>query len=63
MITKEQMLNELQRIISNGIREDIGEGDHSSLACIPNDAYGHARLLVKEDGILAGVEFAKMIFN
>lgn len=63
MITKEQMLNELQLIIRNGIREDIGEGDHSSLACIPDDAYGQARLLVKEEGILAGVEFAKMIFN
>ena len=57
------MLNELQLIIRNGIREDIGEGDHSSLACIPADAYGQARLLVKEDGVLAGVELAKMIFN
>ena len=63
MITKEQMLNELMLIIRNGIREDIGEGDHSSLACIPEDAYGQAKLLVKEEGILAGVEFAKMIFN
>ena len=63
MITKEQMLNELQLIIRNGIREDIGEGDHSSLACIPADAFGQARLLVKEDGVLAGVELAKMIFN
>lgn len=63
MITKEQMLNELQLIIRNGIREDIGEGDHSSMACIPPDAYGQARLLVKEEGVLAGVEFAKMIFN
>ena len=57
------MLNELQLIIRYGIREDIGEGDHSSLACIPADAYGQARLLVKEDGVLAGVELAKMIFN
>ena len=63
MITKEQMLNELRLIISNGIREDIGEGDHSSLACIPEDAFGQAKLLVKEKGVLAGVEFAKMIFN
>lgn len=63
MITKEQMLNELQLIIRNGIREDVGEGDHSSLACIPEDAHGQAKLLVKEEGILAGVEFAKMIFN
>ncbi len=63
MITKEQMLNELQLIVRNGIREDVGEGDHSSLACIPHDAHGQAKLLVKEEGILAGVEFAKMIFN
>ena len=63
MITKEQMLNELQLIVRNGIREDVGEGDHSSLACIPEDAYGQAKLLVKEEGILAGVEFAKMIFH
>lgn len=63
MITKQQMLNELKLIIRNGIREDIGEGDHSSLACIPKDAYGQAKLLVKEKGILAGVEFAKMIFS
>lgn len=63
MITKEQMLNELRLIIANGIREDIGDGDHSSLACIPEDAFGQAKLLVKEKGILAGVEFARMIFN
>lgn len=50
-------------IIANGIREDIGEGDHSSLACIPADAMGKAKLLVKDNGIIAGIEFAKMIFN
>ncbi len=53
----------MQLIVRNGIREDVGEGDHSSLACIPHDARGQAKLLVKEEGILAGVEFAKMIFN
>jgi len=57
------MDKELELIIKNGIREDIGEGDHSSLACIPADAKGQAKLLVKEDGIIAGVEFAKMIFK
>lgn len=61
MISKEQFQKELQLIIKNGIREDIGEGDHSSLACIPVDAMGQAKLLVKEKGIIAGVEFAKMI--
>ena len=63
MISKEQMSIELQGIIKNGIREDIGEGDHSSLACIPSDAKGKAKLLVKEKGIIAGVKFAKMIFE
>lgn len=63
MISKIQMAKELEGIIKNGIREDIGEGDHSSLACIPKDAKGKAKLLVKENGIIAGVEFAKMIFK
>jgi nicotinate-nucleotide pyrophosphorylase (carboxylating) len=63
MISKTQMAKELELIIKNGIREDIGEGDHSSLACIPEDAKGQAKLLVKENGIIAGVEFAKMIFK
>lgn len=63
MISQEQFDNELQLIIENAIREDVGDGDHSSLACIPADATGKAKLLVKDDGILAGVEFAKMVFN
>ena len=63
MISETQFQYELEQIISNGIREDVGEGDHSSLACIPNDAIGQAKLLVKENGIIAGVEFAKMIFK
>ena len=41
----------------------FGDGDHSSLACIPLNAQGKAKLLVKDNGIIAGVEFAKMIFN
>jgi len=63
MISKKQFEKELQLIIKNGIREDIGEGDHSSLACIPSEATGQAKLLVKENGIIAGIEFAKMIFK
>ncbi|MBQ2591115.1 MAG: carboxylating nicotinate-nucleotide diphosphorylase, partial [Paludibacteraceae bacterium] len=43
--------------------EDIGDGDHTSLSCIPNDAMGKQQLIVKEDGILAGVEVAKQIFH
>lgn len=63
MISEEQFNQELQLIIENAIREDVGDGDHSSLACIPTDAMGKAKLLVKDQGILAGVEFAKMVFN
>jgi len=63
MISKIQMAKELDYIIKNGIREDIGEGDHSSLACIPKDARGQAKLLVKENGVIAGIDFAKMIFK
>ncbi|MDR6968013.1 nicotinate-nucleotide pyrophosphorylase (carboxylating) [Flavobacterium arsenatis] len=63
MISETQFQNELKLIIENAIREDVGPGDYSSLACIPASATGKAKLLVKEDGIIAGVEFAKMIFN
>ena len=63
MITEKQFETELQLIIQNGIREDVGDGDHSSLACIPALATGKAKLLVKEDGIIAGVAFAQMIFD
>jgi nicotinate-nucleotide pyrophosphorylase (carboxylating) len=63
MISKIQMAKELKMIIKNGIREDVGEGDHSSLACIPKEARGQAKLLVKESGVIAGVDFAKMIFQ
>lgn len=62
MISEAQFQHELELIIKNGIREDIGPGDFSSLACIPADAKGKAKLLVKDNGIIAGVEFAKMIF-
>lgn len=63
MISEAQFQKELELIISNAIREDVGDGDHSSLACIPASAQGKAKLLVKDEGIIAGVEFAKMIFN
>jgi nicotinate-nucleotide pyrophosphorylase (carboxylating) len=63
MITEKQFETELHLIIQNGIREDVGQGDHSSLACIPASANGKARLLVKEAGIIAGVAFAQMIFE
>ena len=62
MISKEQFNKEVEGIISNAIREDVGDGDHSSLACIPASAIGKAKLLVKDEGIIAGVEFAKQVF-
>ncbi len=63
MISEAQFQKELEVIISNAIREDVGTGDHSSLACIPDSATGKAKLLVKDEGIIAGIEFAKMVFN
>lgn len=63
MITDLQFKNELDILIENAIREDVGDGDHSSLACIPASAQGKAKLLVKDAGIIAGVAFAKMIFE
>lgn len=63
MISVEQFKKELDLIIKNAIREDVGDGDHSSLACIPASANGKAMLLVKDKGIIAGVEFAKKVFQ
>lgn len=63
MISKEQFDQEIQLIIANAVREDVGEGDHSSLACIPEAAKGRARLLVKDRGIIAGVAFAERVFG
>lgn len=51
------------QFIELAIQEDIKDGDHSSLACIPNIEVGKAKLLVKQDGVLAGVELAKKIFK
>ena len=62
MITEAQFQTEIDRIIENAIREDVGDGDHSSLACIPKSAKGKAKLLVKEDGIIAGIDFAMQVF-
>lgn len=63
MISETQFQHELQLIIANAIREDVGPGDYSSLACIPASATGKAKLLVKDTGILAGVTFAQQVFN
>ncbi len=50
-------------LIDNALREDIGDGDHSTLACVPAHAIGKAQLIIKEDGILAGIELAEIIFK
>ncbi|MCR9262769.1 MAG: carboxylating nicotinate-nucleotide diphosphorylase [Flavobacteriaceae bacterium] len=63
MISEEQFQKELSLIIANAIREDVGDGDHSSLACIPATATGKAKLLVKDEGVLAGVAFAQQVFE
>lgn len=62
MISEEQFNTEIELIIANAIREDVGDGDHSSLSCIPDTATGKAKLLVKDEGVIAGVEFAKKVF-
>ena len=50
------------KLIDLSFAEDIGDGDHTTLCCIPEDAMGKSHLLIKEDGILAGVEVAKRVF-
>ena len=50
------------RLIDLAFSEDIGDGDHTTLCCIPEDATGSSKLLIKEDGILAGIEVAKKVF-
>ena len=51
------------RLIDLSFAEDIGDGDHTTLCCIPADAMGKSRLIIKENGILAGVEVAKEVFR
>lgn len=53
----------LENFITNALKEDVGNGDHTALACIPEDAKGKAILLVKENGVLAGVEVALQIIK
>ena len=52
----------IDRLIDLSFAEDIGDGDHTTLCCIPEDAMGKSRLLIKEEGIIAGVEVAKKVF-
>ncbi len=54
---------EIEKIIESAIKEDIGDGDHTSLATIPSDAKGYAMLFSKDNGILAGIEVAKTVLR
>jgi nicotinate-nucleotide pyrophosphorylase (carboxylating) len=56
-------LTDVQALIDIALREDIGSGDHSSLACIGNDKIGNAYCLAKDDGIICGLDLAEFIFN
>ncbi len=53
----------LSELIKLAITEDIGDGDHSSISCIPENASGRAHLLIKEQGVLAGIEVAMLVFH
>ena len=60
MKSREELIDELLEL---SFAEDIGDGDHTTLCCIPADAIGKQRLIIKEDGVIAGVEIAKMVFH
>ena len=57
------MTNDFEKLISLWFAEDIGDGDHTTLSCIPATAIGKSQLIIKEDGIIAGVEVAREIFK
>ena len=63
MINSLDFQKEIDIIIANAIREDVGQGDYSSLACIPSGTFGKAHLIVKDRGVLSGVEFAIKVFK
>lgn len=54
---------EIEKLIQNALLEDVGDGDHSSRACIPPDARGKAKLIVKQHGIISGIDIAKRVFD
>ncbi|MEI6752552.1 MAG: carboxylating nicotinate-nucleotide diphosphorylase [Paludibacter sp.] len=57
------MTNDFEQLVSLWFAEDIGDGDHTTLSCIPSTAVGKSQLLIKENGVLAGVEVARKIFQ
>lgn len=60
---KQEYLPFVEGLIELAMREDVGDGDHSSLSCIPRDACGRMKLLVKQEGIIAGIEVAQMVLE
>src|SRR5829696_6118815 len=54
---------QLFKLVDNALQEDVGDGDHSTLCCIPADVKGKAILKIKQDGVLAGVDVAEKIFK
>ncbi len=60
MKTPQELIDELIRL---AFSEDIGDGDHTTLCCIPNTEMGKQKLLIKEEGVLAGVEMARRVIN
>ena len=63
MINSFDFQKEIDIIIANAIREDVGQGDYSSLACIPKGTFGKAHLIIKDKGVLSGVDFALKVFK
>ena len=57
------MTNDFDQLIALWFAEDIGDGDHTTLSCIPATAVGKSQLIIKENGVIAGVEIARKIFN
>ena len=57
------MTNDFEQLISLWFAEDIGDGDHTTLSCIPSTAIGKSQLIIKENGVLAGVEVARKVFH
>ena len=60
MYTEKELVDKL---IDLSFAEDIGDGDHTTLCCIPEEARGKSRMIIKEEGILAGVKIAEEVFN
>lgn len=58
-----KITDKVKELIALTLREDIGDGDHSSISCIPESACGKMKLLIKQDGVLAGVDVAREVLR